>query len=164
MYSQTLPFPKNDMLYTEFVSYKKASYLKNPIKTVGYIVMNGNGNFLFKQISPIVIEVRKKDGRLTFKKENSQPIEIPNSPGGENIAFLFDKNSNYSNFIITKNVKNNKDFFLVVPKNQDKIEKIEIVSNDDKIESIILFFKDKSSMTYDFKNTVTGIVPDEKYF
>ena len=108
IYSQnltTLPHPKNSMLYTEFVSYKKATYLKKPIEMVGYIVMNGENNFLFKQTKPILIEVRKNNNKLTFKKESSPPIEIPNSPNGENIAFLFDKNTNYDGFNITKSLK-----------------------------------------------------------
>ena len=47
IFSQTLPQPENNQLYTEFISYRTAEYLKNPIISTGYIVMDGRDKFLF---------------------------------------------------------------------------------------------------------------------
>ena len=126
--------------------------------------MNGNKNFLFKQTKPILIEVRQKNGKLTFQKEKAQPVEIPNSQSGDNVAFLFDKNSSFENYNLSKTIQNNKDFFLVIPKKVEKVNKIEIISTSDKIESIKFYFHDKTTLVYEFKNTVTGTPPDEKLF
>ncbi|HPO48898.1 MAG TPA: hypothetical protein PLO89_01100 [Spirochaetota bacterium] len=164
LYSQTLPYPDGDALYSEYTSLRSAVYLKKPLVSYGYIVMKGAKNFLFKQTAPIVIEVRQKGDKLTFKKEDTQPIEIPNTQSGDNIAFLFDKDSSLDNFNVSKSFSNGKDFYLIVPKKIDKVTKIELVSKKDKVETIKLFFKDKTLLTYEFKNTVTGTLPDEKLF
>ncbi|OHD24411.1 MAG: hypothetical protein A2Y34_04165 [Spirochaetes bacterium GWC1_27_15] len=167
LYSQKIPHPKNSMLYTEFTAYKSALYLKKPIVSSGYIAMNGLDKFIFKQTKPIVIEVKKRENRMFFKREGMNEIEISgNNDNSDNIAFLFSTNEDdlKKNFKIEQITTNGKQKYTVTPFKPTKVEKIEVIGIDDKIENIKIFFKDKSTILYEFKNTITGTSPNEKYF
>jgi hypothetical protein len=165
LFSETLPQPKNAQLYTEFNSKRTAPFLKKPITSSGYIVMDGKSNFLYKQTNPFNIEVRKKGSKLTFKKDKSEAITLPPTASGDNIAFLFEGDETFlENYDITKKAASNKDLYSIIPKKSEKVKEIQITGNDDKFESIKLIFNDKSEIFYEFKNTVTGTPPDEKLF
>jgi len=164
-FAETLNLPKNSQLYTEFKSVKTAKFLKKPLASSGYIVMNGKNNFLYKQTEPFSLEVRKKGLKIILKKDKMDPIEIPSTANGDNIAFLFEGDEAVmSNYNISKKAVSEKDFYTITPKQTGKIKEISIVGKDDKYESIKLLFTDNSTITYDFKNTTTGTPPDEKYF
>ena len=165
LYTIELPHPENDQLYTDFVSYRFANYLKKPIIGNGYIVMDGKNKFLFKQIDPINIEIRKVDDKILYKVKDNQPIEISNDQD-ENIMFIF-YNSDLSNknFDIQKKLNNNnKDFFNIIPKEKKNIINIEIISMLDKVEKITIYFINNSTLIYEFKNSITGKKPSEQFF
>lgn len=160
---EDLPQPKNSRLFTEFVSYRYAPYLKKPLTGTGYIVMDGKNRFIFKQVKPVIIEVKKIDDKTTFKRGNTEPIEV-NEMENE-LFFLFGDQTNIRRiYDISKKVINNKDNYYVVPKNKKDISNIFIVGIEDKFERIEINFNDNSKIIYEFKNTVTGIKPDEKFF
>lgn len=165
IFPETLPQPKNMQLYTDFKAEKKAVFLKKPLISSGYIVINGKNNFIFKQIIPFSLEVRKKDNKLTYKKDKMDPVELPESASGDNIAFLFEGDESIlANYNITKKFENSLDYFTIIPKQIGKIKEILVSAKEDKLITIKLNFTDKSSIFYTFQNTVTGIAPDEKYF
>lgn len=160
---EQLPQPKNDQLYTEFVSYRYASYLKKPLAGSGYIAMDGKNKFIFKQIKPVIIEIKKNENKTTFKRGATEPIEIDEMEN--ELFFLFGEQKNINQiYDISKKVINNKDNYYIVPKEKQNISNITLIGLDDKIEKIEIFFNDNSKIIYEFKNTVTGIKPDEKYF
>ena len=165
IYAVNLPGPKNDQLYTEFKSTRTSPYLKRPMSSSGYIVMNGKENFLFKQQKPVEINVRKDGEHMTLKIGNNPAVEINPDSGGDNIAFLFNNDGNLDKYYdITQSVSQGYDEYLVIPKKKSKIEKIIVQGKENIVISIILNFYDRSVITYTFKNTRTGTPPDEKYF
>jgi outer membrane lipoprotein-sorting protein len=165
IYPETLPQPKNDQLYTEFTAKRTSTYLKKPVTGNGYIVMNGKNNFLFRQNTPVLIDVRKKGESLTLKINNNDPIEISSGSDNDNIAFLFDNPINLEkNYYISKTVSAGLDEFLVVPKKASKIEKIILTATGDMIRTLNVYFRDKTVVNYEFRNTKTGTIPDEKLF
>jgi len=165
IYSQNIPQPKNNQLYTEFTSTRTAKYLKKPLTANGFIVMDGLNNFLFKQTDPVLIEIKKIKGKITYKKGDNDPIEIDSK--AQEFLIIFDNPENINkNFDIKKEIINKKDFYTVTPKNgsNENIIKILITAVEDKIEIIEIYFTNGSKHTYKFRNTVTGKKPDEKYF
>ena len=163
IFSQTLPQPENNQLYTEFISYRTAEYLKNPIISTGYIVMDGRDKFLFKQDEPISIEIKKNNNIITFKKNGMQAIQVDSL--SDDFTFLFDDPEKLKQkYFITKKNINNKEEYSVIPKQKENINQIIIITSGDKIEKIDINFNDKTNLVYNFKNTITGTKPDEKYF
>ncbi|HOJ64478.1 MAG TPA: hypothetical protein PLE45_08660 [Spirochaetota bacterium] len=168
LFSQNrLPVPKDYKLYTEFISYKKFKYLKKESISTGYIAMNGKDKFIYKQLAPFVIEIRKKDNNLYYKRENMNEIiiDITNSSQFD-IAIFFnldDKEFN-ENFVITKNKINNTDHYNIIPKNNSYVTNITAKGNDYKLEELTIFYKDGSFLRYEFKNTKTGMDIDSNLF
>jgi hypothetical protein len=169
IFSQELPHPKDQQLYTEFTSQRMAAYLKKPIISEGYIVMNGSERFTFKQSKPTLIEIKKTGGKIIYKRENMDPIVMDASgqmtADTDNIMFLFSNDQNIKDkFEINIKKINEKDEFTIIPNKKEKVDKITVMAIDDKIESIRIQFLNKSTLVYQFKNTVTGVVPDDKFF
>jgi hypothetical protein len=162
---ESLPQPKNDRLYSEFTARRSAPYLKRPLLSSGYIAMNGKDKFIFKQTKPSVIEVRKKEDRLTLKINNNAPMEINSNSNGDNISFIFDSPENLEKYYdITKTSADGNDEYQIVPKTRAKVDRIILTGIGDIILTIDIFFTDKSDILFEFKNTKTGTAPDEKYF
>ena len=163
IFSQQLPQPKNDQLYTEFISSRYASYLKKPLIGSGYIAKDGKDKFIFKQIKPVNLEIKKMNNKVTYKRGTSDPVEISNVDN--ELFFLFDDPEKTGQFYnIDKKVVNKKDNYYLAPKDKQNISRIIIIGIEDIIERIEIYFSDNSKIIYDFKNTVTGKKPDEKYF
>ena len=125
--------------------------------------MEGLDRFLFIQTKPVYIEVRKISDKITFKKGDMQPIQVDAMSDG--IIFIFTDSAKLKEkYTIIKKDINNKQEYLIIPKEKENISQILIIAIHDKIEKMKIFFNDKSNLVYEFKNTVTGIKPDEKYF
>jgi hypothetical protein len=170
LFSQAIPHPKNDRLYTDFTCYRYAAYLKKPIISTGFIAMDGQANFLFKQISPLLIEIRKTGDKIIYKRGDQAPMEFSASSGGavgttNSIIFLFDDSGKIKDkYNIVKKSLDGKDEYTVTPKEKEAVKQIFITAVEDRIETIKMYFADNTSYLYEFKNTVTGVKPDEKYF
>ena len=163
IFLQELPQPKNNQLYTEFISYRYASYLKKPLIGSGYIAKNGENKFVFKQVKPFIIEIKKMNNKLTFKRGVSESVEI-NDMENE-LFFLFEESEKINQiYNINKKKTKNKDYYYLIPKKDQNISQIIIIGIEDKFEKIEIYFNDNSKIIYEFKNTVTGLQPDEKYF
>lgn len=163
VFSADLPQPKNNRLYTEFVSYRTANYLKKTIISSGYIVMDGKSRFLFKQIEPLDIEIRKNEDKITYKREDMEPVEVDTVSNA--IIFIFDDPEKLKEkYTIEKTIKNNVDVYSIMPKGKDEIKSILIIGIEDKIQEVMVFFKNKTELIYKFSNTVTGTKPDEAHF
>ncbi len=164
LFSQTLPKPKDGKLYTEFTFVRKSKYLKKPIIGSGYIAMDGTEKFIMKQSTPVLIVVRKNNKKMTIKKENNEPIEVDPKASGD-IMFLFENDEVINaRFNITKQTIEGMDKFMITPKTKEQIKSINVISTFDKVNTIEITFNDDSNLIYTFKNTLTGITPDEKYF
>ena len=126
--------------------------------------MDGTNKFVFKQINPVKIEIKKVDKRITYKKGNAEPLTIDGL--SDDIFFLFNYDSDNlgAKYNITRKYINNKEVYNIIPKEKKNIKHIILIAFDDKIEKIKIIFNDKSNLIYEFKNTITGIKPDEKYF
>jgi hypothetical protein len=163
--SENFPQPKNDQLYAEFTAKRTSVYLKQPVTSSGYIVMNGKNNFLFRQNKPVSIDVRRKNDSLTLKINNNEPVEIGSGPDSDNIAFIFNDPENLEkNYYITMTLSGGVNEYLVVPKKASKIEKIIAMASGDVIRTLNIYFRDKTVLSYEFRNTKTGTAPDEKLF
>ena len=158
-----IPQPRNGELFREFNSYRYARYLKKPIHGTGYIAMDGKDRFVFVQTKPIMVQIKKINDRITYKKGFNMPIDVSNM--AMDMFFLFeDQDVLKSNYDITKNFINNKDEYRIVPKEKNNLTIIKVTAIEDKVEIVELDFKDDAKIIYNFKNTVTGVKPDEKYF
>ena len=161
LFPQTIPQPKNNQLYTEFVSYRTALYLKKPIVSRGYIAMDGVEKFIFKQSCPVLVEIRKSNNLITYKRGDSEPIQVDFV--SDNIFFIFGESEKIKEkYNVIQN--DNKNKYYLTPKEKESIKQIIITAIDDIISKIEILFNDKTELVYEFKNTITGIKPDEKYF
>ncbi len=159
-----LPKPKNAMLYTEFDFVRTSKYLKKPVTGSGYIAMEGQDKFIFRQNSPVRIVVRKNGRKMTFQKEDAQPVEIDPKSGGD-VMFLFDSDESInSRFDISAKRQDGRMLYSLVPKSDERIKSISVIAKGDRVEKIEINFANDSSLAYTFKNTVTGTAPGEKYF
>ena len=167
---QSLPKPDKDYLYTEFSSVRKLKYVKKPIVSSGYIAMNGKEDFIYRQETPTLLEIKKIGDAAFYKKENIAPIQIDlsksNFDESYSVIFLFygddEKVSEYFN--ITKTFKNNIDYYDIYPKKQGTIKQVSATGLGDKLYSIDMTYADGSTLSYKFANSVTGTKPDDKYF
>ncbi len=159
----------NRELYTDFVAVRMSPYLKKPKVSFGYIVADRD-KFLFKQTKPIKMEVRQENGVLTIKLPGDSEIVIDGSSEeySDDVMFLFDSAFDLNdNFVIKKDVVGDKDYYELLPnkpKLSKKISLISLVVKGDSLESMTLTFKNRSTISYEFKNTITGVKPDESLF
>jgi len=160
---------RNKKLYTDFVAVRVSPYLKNPKVSFGYIVADGD-RFVFKQTKPVRMEIRQENSILTIKLPNNSEIVVDSSSNeySDDVIFLFDTNFDFNdNFIIKNYVVNDKNHYELVPtkpKLSKKIALVSLITLEDRLESMKLTFKNGSSITYDFKNTVVGETPNEDLF
>jgi len=160
---------KNRKLYTDFVAVRISPYLKKPKISSGYIVADGD-RFVFKQIEPVKMEIRQKNGLLTIKLPGNSEIVIDSNSNeySDDVMFLFDTNFDFNdNFITKKYIINSKNHYELVPtkpKLAKKISLISLVVIEDRLESMKLTFKNNSTIMYEFKNTVVGVTPNEELF
>lgn len=168
-----IPVPENHYLFTKFEFERTAPFLRNPVKGEGIIVMSGKDRFLFNQIKPVEIKIIMNQGSVSYQKGDAKPIVMsgmPDDMDNGNIAVLFSGDTERINefFNIEYKKENGKDYFLLKPLSDNKqfrtVDSIDIISSKDKIEIIKLNYKNRSVLKYVFKDTVTGIMPDEKYF
>lgn len=172
LFSQNkLPIPKDYKLYTDFVCYKKTKYLKKETITTGYIAMDGKNKFIYKQINPFVIEIRKRNNTILYKRENFNEITIEISDTNHNDVDIFiislfnsEEKDFENNFFITKEVIKDYDYYKIIPKNTKYIKEIKAKGIDDKLTEIIITYIDNSLLRYEFKNVKTGKSIDENLF
>lgn len=164
--SLELPKPDNDMMYTEFISTRKATYLKKENISKGIIVMDGQDKFLYKQTMPFEFSIKKTDDIITYKKGDVPEIQLDSDSGNNNeIMVLFGDNETLNEEYDIKAKKNGEvTEFTLTPRKISKIDYIEVFASGDKFKSFTIFFKNKSTLSYEFINTMTGTKPDEKYF
>lgn len=169
--AKELPVPDHYFLYTDFSSQRSSPFLKKTVDGSGYIVMNGKEEFAFKQKTPAEITIVRKNGVISFRKGNAAPIIIASSSeDAENSAltllFSGDTEKIHEIFSIEENTYEEMDQFTLTPKEGQKtfasISSIFIESSGDKIKKMELHYKNKTSLSYQFYNSVTGKVPDEK--
>lgn len=170
MWAQSLPKPDKDYLYTEFSSVRKLKYIKKPIVSSGYIAMNGKEDFIYRQETPTLLEIKKIGDAAFYKKANIDPIQIDlsksNFDESYSVIFLFygDDKTVGEYFDITKTFADNLDNYKILPKKQGTIKLISATGLGDKLHSIDMIYADGSTLSYKFSNSVTGTKPDEKYF
>ncbi len=165
LFSNELPQPKDNLLYTEFVSYKYSPFLKKPGISSGIIAMDGKEKFIFKQLKPVIFILKKIDGRFTFQRQNTKEVAVDGETYDNDFMMLFgDSNKLAESFNIVENKVNTKSIFTITPKTENKILKMIITAKGDAFEKIEMLFNDNSKLIYEFRNTVTGKKPDEKIF
>ncbi len=170
IWAQSLPKPDKDYLYTEFSSVRKLKYVKKPIVSGGYIAMNGKEDFIYRQVTPTLLEIKKIGDTAFYKKANIAPIQIDlsksNFDESYSVIFLFygDDEAVSEYFDITKTFANNLDNYKITPKKQGTIKLISATGLGDKLYSIDMTYADGSTLSYRFTNSVTGTKPDDKYF
>ncbi len=173
LFSKDIPVPDNNYLYTDFTFERTSPFLKKPVTGSGRIVMDGKDNFIFKQIKPVLIIIKKIAGEISFQKGDAKPIIInamSDDMDNGNIAILFSGDSARISelFKVTYSAIHGKDNFELIPRDDTGSLKtillIHIISNIDKIEKIKIEYKNKSTITYSFFNAITGIKPDEKNY
>jgi len=173
LFSNDIPVPENNYLYTDFTFERTSPFLKKPVTGSGRILMDGKNHFIFKQIKPVLITIKKISGEISFQKGDAKPITInamSDDMDNGNIAILFSGDSARISelFKLTHSTIQGKDYFELIPRESmlslKTIQIIHIVSKADKIENIKIEYKNKSTITYSFFNAVTGIKPDEKNF
>lgn len=168
LYTNGLPKPKNNQLYTDYVSYKYTPYLKRPVITTGFIALDGKDKFVFKQLMPVEFVIKRLNEKITFKRAGMAEVVIDkdNSNAEYDFFFLFDEGyellKEYN--LIEKDIANGKKEFLITPKNKSNYSKIIVIAFDDKFESLELYFNNKTVLRYEFKNSITGQEIDKKYF
>jgi hypothetical protein len=160
---------KNRKLYTDFVAVRVSPYLKKPKVSFGYIVADGD-RFVFKQTRPVKMEIRQENDLLTIKMPGNSEIVIDSDSNeySDDIMFLFDTRFDLrDNFIVKRDTINNRDHYELIPtkpKLARKILLISLVVIEDRLESMKLTFKNKSSISYEFKNAIVGETPNEEFF
>jgi hypothetical protein len=163
LFSLELPRPKDDRLFAEYESYRYAKFLKKPITGSGYIAMDGKDKFAFIQIKPVSVEIKKSGDRTTYKKGSNMPVDI--SGMSMDMFFLFESDEKISaGYNVVKSAGSDFDNYDITPKTADNITNIKVKAKEDKVEKIEIFFKDGGKIIYIFKNIVTGVKPDERYF
>jgi hypothetical protein len=163
LFSLELPKPKNDQLFAEYDSYRYSKFLKKPITGSGYLAMDGKDRFVFIQLKPLIVEIRKNGGRITYKKGSNMPIDISNM--AMDMFFLFETDENISiNYNVIKTAGSEMDSYEIIPKAEQNLLKIKVTAKEDKVEKIEILFKDDSKIVYFFRNVFTGRKPDEKNF
>jgi Outer membrane lipoprotein carrier protein LolA len=163
LFSLELPRPKDDRLFAEYDSFRYAKFLKKPLAGSGYIAMDGKDKFVFIQIKPVSVEIKKSGGRTTYKKGSNMPVDI--SGMAMDMFFLFESDEKISaGYNVSKVAADGSDNYEITPKSPDNMINIKVTAKEDKVEKIEIFFKDGSRLIYLFKNAVTGKKPDERYF
>jgi hypothetical protein len=163
LFSDEIPRPKNEQLYTDFVSYRIDVDQKRSVMSSGYIVMDGVRKFLYKQVIPVMIDFRRNGDKMTFKKENMERIDIDEISNG--IIIIFDYPDKIKEeFDIKKSFVNDKEQFNAVPKEIEDVDSIKIIASGDKIIKIVVQYTDGSFLVHEFMNMVTGVRPDDIYF
>ncbi len=122
--------------------------------------------FIFKQNKPVAIEIKKIEDKITLQKENSQPIELDSSSGSNNeIIFLFGNPDMVKDkYKVEKKEAADEDIYTVIPIKKEKIVLIIVIAKEDKVKKMDIKFLDASNLIYEFKNTVTGVKPNEEFF
>ena len=164
LFPQDLPKPKNNQLYTEFTSYRYAPYLKKPLVSSGYIALDGQDKLVFRQNQPVSIVVKKAGEKITYQKGNNTPIEVTDASSNEILIIFGEQEGLQEKYDITKEIIDGKEKFTVIPKKNNRMKSMILFSAEDVLEKLEINFSDRSRLVYEFKNAVTGVSPDKKYF
>ncbi len=168
--AKEIPRPDNDQLYTDFIMTKKNPLIKKEIVSSGYISMDGQKRFIYKQLNPSIFFIYINNNILTYKSGTAPAVSLTvddKTEDSSNIAIFFsgDNEKIKKKYEVVYSSRDGFDFFTINPKSSlSTILYYEIYSQGDKVTKIIIYHKNKSIQTYTFQNTRTGVKPDENFF
>jgi hypothetical protein len=162
---QEIPYPDNDMLYTEFTAVRTSPWLKKGMKSSGYLAMNGLDRFIFNQLEPVPLIITRNGDEILFKKGAMKAVAVSADLIENQVFLFFDRNSGLTEkYDISTTPQEDKTLYTVTPRSEDTFEKITFTGKRDIIYTITILFNDGSTLNYTFSNSVTGTPPDERYF